>query len=121
MRKIEIKKSLITIDGKPAQEISLAQIVMQVMQASPDGMNIGDVRRAMRVIDVAEACYQRGGEGHILLEDDDFAYLQRRWQETKFPIATRAVVDLDDAITNAVQFDPNGPDDGPTTSRRGKR
>ena len=120
MRKIKIKTSVITIDGKPAQEISLAQIVMQVMQASPDGMTIGDVRRAMRIIDAADAVWQRKGDA-LLLEDDDYAYLQKRWKETKFPLAQRAVGELDDAIDGATHVDPNAESERlPTASKRGK-
>lgn len=120
MRKIEMRTTHITIDGKPAQEVSFAQIIQQVLHAAPDGMSVGDLRRAVRIIDAADAVWQRKGDA-LLLEDDDYAYLQRRWKETKFPLAQRAVVELDDAIDGATHVDPNAESERPsTTSKRGK-
>jgi len=73
-----------------------AAILKVIFENSFEGISIGDVRNSVKMLDRIEA-----NTGVLLLEDADYAYLQKRFNATKFIKADRSLVDLADRIDNA--------------------
>lgn len=72
------------------------EILMAVLEASNQGMDIGEIRQAIKVIDVVEAA-----DGDTDFEDADFAYLKERFLSSKFVKADRSIIALADKIETA--------------------
>lgn len=69
------------------------EILLAILEASPSGMTIGQVRQSIKLIDkVSEA------KELLELEDADFAYLYGRFSETKFSRVSKEIVDLADKL-----------------------
>lgn len=77
------------------------EILRAILESAPGGIEIGEVRRAIRVIDKVEAA------GALLaLEDAEYEYLKGRFGQTKFVRVTRDLVGLADRLDGATDASP---------------
>ena len=79
------------------------EIVAAILEASPTGMDIGEIRRALKVIDKVQSA-----ANSVTLDDSEFDYIAKRFKETKFTRISKEVVDLADAIDFASVIEISG-------------
>lgn len=63
------------------------------------GLDIGEVRKALRVIEKIESA-----SGLLVLEDAEYEYLLGRFRQTRFVKVTRELVELADRLDGAANI-----------------
>lgn len=77
------------------------EILRAILESAPSGLDIGEVRRAIRVIDKIEEA------GELLaLEDAEYDYLKARFAQAKFVRVSRELVELADRLDGAATVNP---------------
>lgn len=76
-------------------------VLLAILETAPGGMDIGEVRRAIRVMDKVEQATDV-----LVLEDAEYEYLKARFAQTKFVRVTRELVDLADRLDGATDTHP---------------
>jgi len=72
-----------------------------ILESAPNGADIGEVRKAIRIMDKLEEV-----KDLLVLEDSEYEYLIHRFNTTKFVRITKDVVDLADRLESAVSINP---------------
>lgn len=73
------------------------EILIAVLETSQGGLDIGEVRKALRVITKIE-----NASGLLVLEDAEYDYLMERFRKTRFTRVTKELVALADCLDKAV-------------------
>lgn len=89
---------LIKLDSENSKQLLIA-----VLESASGGMDIGEVRRSIKLIDKVQASTDT-----LMLEDAEYEYLKHRYMSTKFTRVTKEVVVLADSIENAAVVDVTG-------------
>jgi len=72
------------------------EILIAILESAPGGLDIGEVRKALRVIKKIEST-----SDFLVLEDAEYEYLLTRFRQTKFVRVTREIVELADRLDGA--------------------
>lgn len=76
-------------------------LLKALLETAPSGLDIGQVRRSIRVIDKID-----GANDLLILEDTDYEHLRERFHQTKFVRVTRELVELADKLDGAATVNP---------------
>lgn len=88
MRKIELK----TVDKFDYKQM-LKLIVSSPTRGGSGSLNLDEVRRAVKILDLLEAA-----NGVLLLEETDWAFVKDRVTNASYTVADRRIVDFADAV-----------------------
>lgn len=77
------------------------EVLVAILETSPSGMDIGEVRKAIKLIDKLEE-----GNALVSLEDSEYEYLKGRFDSTKFVRVTKELVLLADKLDEATIVSP---------------
>jgi hypothetical protein len=79
------------------------EILMNILEAAPNGADIGEIRKAIKLIDKIELA-----ENVVDLEDSEYEYLKEKFYGIKFAKISKDIAQLADRIDNAMPQDMNG-------------
>lgn len=85
---------------KKFAEFSTVEIIKTVLENAPAGVNAGEIRKRMRVIDALEHA-EKNVFPSVCLEDADHAVLAAAIESFPFTKATRDLLTAIDDVTNA--------------------
>jgi hypothetical protein len=72
------------------------ELLVAILESSPTGMDIGEVRKSIKLIDKIQ-----NAEQTVTLEDAEYEYLKTRYFSTKFTRVNKEITILADNIENA--------------------
>lgn len=75
------------------------EILIAILESAPGGLDIGEVRKALRVIEKIESA-----SGLLVLEDAEYEYLLGRFRQTRFVKVTKELVELADRLDGAANI-----------------
>lgn len=78
-------------------------ILLNILEAAPNGADIGEIRKAIKLIDKIEAA-----EAFVILEDTEYEYLKDKFYNIKFAKISKEIIYLADRLDNAMPPDMNG-------------
>jgi hypothetical protein len=78
-------------------------ILMNILESAPNGADIGEIRKAIKLIDKIELA-----ENVVNLEDSEYEYLKEKFYGIKFAKISKEIAYLGDRIDNAMPQDMNG-------------
>lgn len=78
-------------------------LLTAILESASGGMDIGEVRRSIKLIDKIQET-----TNSLAVEDAEYEYLKHRYMGTKFTRVNKDVVTLADNIENAAIIDVTG-------------
>ena len=91
MRYIKVPSLIENVSGQTVIKTVIAT-------AGPQGMNVGQMRMAMKILDKVDNLH---ADGVIELQDEEYNYLKQRFNTFPFGIVNPAIIDLADRIEAA--------------------
>ncbi len=103
-KRIQLKKEKLSKDNGGGDFEYAKTIIMILSRPGGSGLTIDDVRQSMKIIDRLEKPQNKIMDSFVL-EDSEWTYLNKVFKDFRWSVADPAIVNLGDAIEQAVNVE----------------